>query len=104
MVPHPSELRKAGTFGEPDLNHHFVQEPHLDHFVIHLFKNDWLAPEDKGNLMKSHPDYHNFAQAVEASKDVDFSPLRQYRGDWIQQKNIPASRVKMFTACLIGSM
>ena len=101
MVPHPSKLRKAGTFGEPDLNHQFVQEPHLDHFVLHLFKNDWLAPDDKANLMKAHPDYHRFAKAVEASKDVDFSPLRQYRGDWSQQKNIPASRVKMFTACLV---
>ena len=100
-IPKTATLRKKGTFGSPDLNHQFSEAPHLDHCVLHLFKNDWLTPEDKANLFEYEPLYKVLDDTVQECKNVDFSSLAHYRTDWSQQKTIPEERCKLFTACLI---
>ena len=38
--PHPSHLRQKGSFGAPDLHHQFMEEPHFEHCLLLLIKNN----------------------------------------------------------------
>ena len=78
-----------------------MEEPHFEHCLLLLFKNNWLDHQSLHNLFKCHPLYAKLESTINDCRHVIFSPLRQYRRNWNKQKNIPMSRVKMCTAYLI---
>ena len=73
-VPNTATLNHKVTFGAPDLNPQFTEESNLDHCLLKIFNNYWLAPEDKTNLFQCHIFYKTLDNAVKTCRAVFFYP------------------------------
>lgn len=73
--PHPSKLRKRGTFGAPDLRHHIIQELHFEHCLLSLYKNDCLDSIDRKTLSTCNPLYGTLEDTINECKEIDFPHL-----------------------------